>query len=112
MIKFFGLRSNKPASPPPASKSSPVAETAKPPSLVGRWKEPNADDITEFRDDGTVIERPASGEPIRGRYSLDGPKLKVKLDGAPDDLSFSISIKQDTLEMTYPDGQVTVYRRA
>lgn len=59
-----------------------------------------------------MTEKPASGETIRGRYSLDGAKLKIRLEGLPDELSFSAVVKADALEMTDPDGQVTRYRRA
>jgi hypothetical protein len=58
-----------------------------------------------------VVETPASGEPIRGRYSLEGATLKVKLEGVPEELAFSASIQNETLEMKDPDGQVTEYRR-
>lgn len=58
-----------------------------------------------------MLEKIADGE-IRGRYSLEGAKLKIKLDGVPEELSFSAVIKPDALEMTDPDGQVTAYRRA
>ena len=78
---------------------------------MGRWKEPTGGDTTEFHADGTVTEKPATGENIRGRYSLDGSKLKIKLDGVPDELSFSAVIKGDRLEMTGPDGQSTPYER-
>ncbi len=68
--------------------------------------------MTEFRPDGTLVEKPASGETIRGRYSCDGSKLKVQLDGIPEELSFTIAIKNDTLKMTDAEGQVTKYLRA
>ena len=80
-------------------------------SIVGRWKEPNGTDTTEFRADGTVMEIPAGGETIRGRYSCEGVKLKIRLEGVPEELSFSASIKDDTLEMKDPEGEVTQYRR-
>lgn len=79
--------------------------------LVGRWREPQGKDTTEFHADGTVTEKPASGEKIRGRYSLDGAKLKINLDGVPDSLSFSAVVKANQLEMTDPDGQTTRYER-
>jgi len=81
------------------------------PTIVGQWKEPNGSDTTEFRADGIVIEKPASGETIRGRYSLEGAKLKITLEGLADELSFTATIKADALEMTDRDGQVTRYRR-
>ena len=59
-----------------------------------------------------MIEKPASGETIRGRYSLEGTKLKIKLEGLSDELSFTALIKTDSLEMTDPDGQVTRYQKA
>jgi len=88
-----------------------VKESSAATSIVGRWREPNGNDTTEFRADGTVVEQPASGETIRGRYSLEGAKLRIKLDGVPDELSFSASIKNEMLEMTDRDGQATRYRR-
>ena len=81
------------------------------PAIVGQWKEPNGSDTTEFRADGTVVEKPANGELIRGRYSLEGTSLKITLEGVPEELLFAASIKNDTLEMRDPDGQVTEYRR-
>ena len=78
---------------------------------MGRWKEPKGSDTTEFHADGTVTEKPASGENIRGRYTLEGAKLKIRLEGVPDELSFSAVIKTDALEMTGPDGQTTRYER-
>jgi len=80
-------------------------------SIVGQWNEPGSSDTTEFRQDGTLVERLGSGENIRGRYSLDGVKLQITLEGV-DELSFSAAIKPDALELTDPDGQVTHYRRA
>jgi uncharacterized protein (DUF2147 family) len=99
MKKFFGFGSN---TPPPAATSD---------SIVGQWKEPNGNDVTEFHADGTVIERPTSGEAIRGRYSLEGTKLTVRLEGLAEELSFAAAIKNNTLEMKDPDGQVTRYCR-
>jgi hypothetical protein len=58
-----------------------------------------------------VTEKPAGGENIRGRYSLDGTKLKIRLEGVPEELSFSAALKGDTLEMTGPDGQLIRYQR-
>ena len=78
---------------------------------MGRWKEPTGKDTTEFHADGTVTEKPSTGENIRGSYALDGLKLKIKLDGVPDELSFSAVVKGDTLEMTGPDGQATRHER-
>lgn len=80
-------------------------------SIVGQWNEPGSSDTTEFRADGTLSERLGSGETIRGRYTLDGSKLLITLEGV-DALSFSASINPDALELTDPDGQVTHYRRA
>ena len=78
---------------------------------MGRWKEPQGNDTTEFHTDGTVTEKPATGEKIRGRYTLAGVKLQIRLDGVPDELSFSAVVKGDTLEMTGPDGETTRYER-
>lgn len=125
MKKFFGFGSSTPPPPPPPSRppSPPIAKAPAPPkqaapppkpaapSIVGKWKEPNASDTTEFRADGSVIERPANGDNVNGRYSLEGETLKVKLDGVADELAFTISLTQDTLEMKYPDGQATIYQR-
>jgi hypothetical protein len=125
-MKFFGFGSSTPPPPPPpgrppsppgvkpsakpapADKKESVTSTA---SIVGEWREPGGSDITQFRADGTVVEKPANGDPIRGRYSIDGAKLKIRLDGVPDELSFAASVNGDTLEMKDPDGQVTHYRR-
>ena len=126
MKKFFGFGSSTPPPPPPpahppappaakspASKPAPTAKESSPTAsgIVGQWKEPNGSDTTEFRADGTVVENLGSGEPIRGRYSLEGAKLKITLDGVPEEISFAASIKNDTLEMKDPDGLVTQYRR-
>ena len=79
--------------------------------MVGRWKEPQGKDTTEFHADGTVTEKPATGENIRGRYTLDGVKLKIRLEGVADELSFTALLRGDTLEMTGPDGEATRYER-
>ncbi len=71
---------------------------------MGQWKEPNGSDTTEFRADGTLTERPAQGETIRGRYSLEGAKLAVQLEGMGEELSFNVLIHSDVLEMTDSDG--------
>lgn len=67
--------------------------------------------MTEFAADGTVMEKPASGETIRGRYSLEGGRLKIKLEGAADELVFPVVIGGGTLDMTDPEGHVTRYHR-
>lgn len=107
MRKFFGIGSSKPSS---SSSSAPSAPASRP-SLVGRWKEPAGKDTTEFHADGSVTEKPSAGENIGGRYTLDGSKLKIRLAGGSDDLSFTAVVKGDTLEMTGPDGQTTRYER-
>ena len=129
MKKFFGFGSSTPP-PPAAPPSKPPAPPLKPaaaptpapapaapkpatpeaPSIVGRWKEPEGSDVTEFRADGTVIETPGSGETIRGRYSLEGGKLKLNLEGV-DELTFPVELSADTLEMTDTEGHVTKYAR-
>jgi hypothetical protein len=120
MMKFFGFGSSTPPPPPPPSRPpsppggktpSKPAPTAKAPTIVGQWKEPSGNDVTEFRADGTLFEKPASGETIRGRYALEGSKLKVNLEGVAEELSFTAVLKVDELEMTDSDGQVTRYRR-
>jgi Family of unknown function (DUF5640) len=119
MKKFFGFGSSTPAPPPPPSRP-PAPPTAKPgapksattvPAIVGRWKEPSGSDTTEFHADGTVVEKPASGETIRGRYQLEGAKLTIKLERVLEPLVFTATIKNDALEMKDPEGQVTQYRR-
>ncbi len=117
--KLFGFGSSTPPPPPPplrpppppvakpAAKAAPVAA----PTIVGQWKEPSGSDTTEFRPDGTLLEKPANGEAIKGRYSLDGAQLKVRLDGVPDELAFTFAIKGDQLEMTDAEGHTTKYRR-
>ncbi|MEP6822842.1 MAG: hypothetical protein ABI946_10880 [Chthoniobacterales bacterium] len=110
MRKFFGLGNSTPPTPP--LPTTPPPAPLKAATIVGRWKEPNGKDVTEFHADKTVTEKPATGENIRGRYSLDGSKLKIDLDGVPDHLSFTAVIKGDTLEMTGPDGSTTRYERA
>lgn len=117
MKKFFGFGSNTPPPPPtpplrPAAKPAPPAAKPLAPTIVGRWKEPSGSDTTEFRADGSVIEKPAGGETIRGRYSLEGTKLKIKLEGLAEELSFKAVLKPEALEMTEPDGKVITYRRA
>ena len=73
-----------------SGKAQPPAANAD--SIVGQWKEPDGNDVTEFRADGTVIERPSNGETIRGRYSLDGAILTVRLEGLAEELSFAAAI--------------------
>jgi hypothetical protein len=132
MKKFFGFGSSTPP-PPPTPPSKPPAPPLKPapapspakgatdepaakspapeaPSIVGRWKEPNGSDVTQFAADGTVTETPASGETIRGRYSLHGGTLKLNLEGV-EELTFPVKLGGNTLEMTDPEGQVTKYER-
>lgn len=131
MKKFFGFGSStppppstppsKPPAPPlkpsPAAARTPAPAPApskpaapEPPSIVGRWKEPNGSDITQFAADGTVTETPASGETIRGRYSLEGGTLKLNLEGV-EELSFPVKLGAETLEMTDTEGSVTKYKR-
>lgn len=130
MKKFFGFGSSTPPPPPPplkppapppakAAASAPAkapAAAPKPaasdaPSIVGRWKEADGSDTTEFHSDGSVTEKTGSGETIRGRYSLQDKHLKLNLEGLPDELSFPVAIGADTLKMTDGEGQVTLYRR-
>ena len=136
MKKFFGFGSSTPPPPPPPSRPpsppaakpgpAPKPDAAKPeppktqpapaaappaPSIVGRWKDPNSGDITEFHADGSVTENVSGGEPIRGRYSLTGDKLKLNLNGVPDELVFPVTIKAETLDMVDSDGQLTRYQR-
>ena len=127
MKKFFGFGSSTPPPPPPPSrppsppakpeapaappKTPPPAAATAPASIVGRWKEPNGSDTTEFHADGTVTERPASGETIRGRYSLEDGKLKIKLDGVPDEIVFTAAVSGNALETSDADGQITHYER-
>ncbi len=58
------------------------------------------------------MEKPVNGETIRGHYSLDGAKLKVRLEGMAEELSFTVAIRSDVLEMTDGDGRTSKYRRA
>ena len=134
MKKFFGFGASTPPPPPPPTKppnpptakappaskaetpaksepAKPQAPPAAAPSIVGRWKDPKTADITEFHADGAVTENVSGGEPIRGRYTLDGGKLKINLDGLANELSFPVTIKADTLEMIDPDGHMTRYQR-
>ena len=67
--------------------------------------------MTEFHADGSVTENVAGGEPIRGRYTLADGKLKLNLVGVPNELSFPVTIKADTLDMVDPDGHMTRYER-
>jgi hypothetical protein len=124
-MKFFRFASSTPPPPPPPTRppAPPLAKSAaKPlrpkspappatPSLIGRWQEPGSSDTTEFRADGTLVERLGSGETINGRFSLNGSRLKIKLESVGE-LSFSATIEADALALTDPDGQVTQYRRA
>ena len=136
MKKFFGFGSSTPPPPPPPAKPptppaakpgpAPKPDATKPeppktqpapapaapaPSIVGRWKDPNSGDITEFHADGSVTENVSGGEPIRGRYSLGAGKLKLNLNGVPDELVFPVTIKAETLEMVDSDGVMTRYQR-
>jgi hypothetical protein len=136
MKKFFGFGSSTPPPPPPPAKppSPPAAKPGPapkpdatraeppktqpapaapppPPSILGRWKDPNSGDITEFHADGSVTENASGSEPIHGRYSLTGDTLKINLQGVPDELSFPVTIKADALDMVDPDGRLTRYQR-
>jgi hypothetical protein len=99
----------KPQPAPAAPAPSPAPTPA--PSIVGRWKDPSTGDITEFHVDGSVTENVSGGDAIRGRYSLAGDKLKLNLEGVPDELSFPVTIKADTLDMVDGDGHMTRYQR-
>lgn len=66
--------------------------------------------MTEFRSDGTLIERLGSGDTINGRYWLDGASLRVELESG-DELSFDVSLAADALALTDQDGQAARYRR-
>jgi len=66
--------------------------------------------MTEFREDGSLIERLGSGDTINGRYSLNGGKLSVKLESG-DELSFAVALSDGTLSLSDPEGQVANYRR-
>lgn len=131
MKKFFGFGSSTPPPPPPPAKP-PTPPAAKPgpapkpdakaktqpapaappaPSIVGRWKDPTSGDITEFHADGSVTENVSGGDPIRGRYTLADGRLKLNLDGVPDELSFPVTMKGDTLDMVDSDGHMTRYQR-
>jgi hypothetical protein len=114
-MKLF-RRDTTPPPPPPSTSPAPSSAGEKPaaaaPTIVGRWKEPKGSDTTEFHSDGTVTEKPTSGESIRGRYKMDGSTLKINLDGVPDELSFTAAVKDGKLEMTGPDGILTRYERA
>lgn len=101
----------KPAAPASAEKPAPAAQAAAALSIVGRWKEPNSSDTTEFHADGTVTEKTGTGDTIRGRYSVRDKILKINLDGVPDELSFPVAIATNSLEMTDPDGKVSRYER-
>ena len=132
MKKFFGFGSSTP--PPPAPPSRPPAPPAKPISpppapakseaatasaskaspaatIVGRWGDPNGRDTTEFRADGTVTDKPASGETIQGRYSYEAGKLKIKLDAVEEEIVFTAAVSAEALETSDADGHVTRYRR-
>lgn len=116
--KLFGFGSSTPAPPPPPLRppAPPAAKTTKPVpvaelAILGQWKEPGGSDTTEFRADGTLVEKPASGDPIRGRYWLDGSRLKVRLKGVPEELAFTVVITSDLIEMTDSEGNTTKYRR-
>ncbi len=116
MKRFFGFGSNTPPPPapptrPPSLPTRPGAAPAAKSPLVGRWKEPDGKDTTEFHADGTVTEKPASGENIRGRFALEGAKLTIHLEGVPEALAFTATVKGDQLEMTDPDGATTRYER-
>lgn len=138
MKKFFGFGSSTPPPPPPPAKP-PAAPPAKPatspvkadtpakadatkseaaapapapaPSIIGRWKDPSTGDITEFHADGAVTENVSGGEPIRGRYSITGGKLKLNLAGVPDELSFPVTIKAEHLDLIDNEGHMTRYQR-
>ncbi len=101
----------KPAAPAAPAKTPPAGSGHAAAPIVGRWKEPNGSDTTEFHADGTVVERPASGETIRGRYSLEGGKLKIKLDGVAEEIVFTAAVSENALEMSDADGQITHYQR-
>lgn len=57
------------------------------------------------------MEKPAHGQSIRGRYSFEGSKLKIKLEVVPEELTFAATLAAETLELKDRDGQVTRYRR-
>ena len=59
-----------------------------------------------------MTERAGGGETIRGRYSFEGGKLKINLDGVPDEIVLTAAVTGDALETRDADGQVTRYAKA
>ncbi|MEP6957055.1 MAG: DUF5640 domain-containing protein [Chthoniobacterales bacterium] len=139
MKKFFGFGSStppppappsKPPSPPAMSPAPAAAKTAATapapaapspaappaPPIVGRWRDASGtgdgSESTEFNADGSVTERLAGGDTIRGRYLLSGDNLTINLEGMEEALDFTAMVRQDTLEMTDAGGQRSTYRRA
>src|SRR5262245_26300468 len=52
------------------------------PALYGKWKEDGAEDITEFREDGTFSIGGAGRETMRGNYKFTGANhIKLELSG-------------------------------
>ena len=102
-LRLLHASTSRPAQQTTSGPGSRPTASAAP--IVGRWKEPKGTDVTEFHADGTVTERPASGETIRGRYLLESSKLRINLEGVPEEICFAVVIKGDQLEMTGPDGQ-------
>jgi hypothetical protein len=88
-----------------SAQATPVAA-----SIVGSWQEPGSSDKVEFRDDGTLLEHTANGDGVRGRYALNDRQLVIRIDGV-DELTFTVALQSDALELTDRDGLVTRYSR-
>ena len=58
-----------------------------------------------------MTENASGSEPIGGRYTLKDGTLKINLDDVPDELSFPVTIKAETLDMVDPEGHMTRYQR-
>lgn len=99
-----------------ATAPAPAAPSPAAPPIVGRWRDASGtgdgSESTEFHADGSVTERLAGGDTIRGRYLLVGDNLTINLEGMEEALDFTAMVRQDTLEMTDAGGQRSTYRRA
>ncbi len=89
--------------------SATPARAPLPPSILGRWREPNHNEVIEFRADGALIETNTNGGSFQGRYALAGDRLTAELDD--NQLSFRVTVTAQTLQLEDSDGQITHYAR-
>jgi hypothetical protein len=83
--------------------------------ILGKWRNVNDSDTVELLNDGTIMIVNRPGPMIGGRYTfVDKDRIKVELGGMASvvgPLLVTVSIQDDELSWTMPDGSSLKYRR-